>query len=191
MSYYVIEKEYVGPVDFNTGYDLLVNGHFFEVRDEPGRKNMSGETAVGSRTEPVWLGTTNDWSATARGEYETEDAAIANACALAEGYGHGHRFVEAGEPGALDGYPRAYVGDEAWSNLVDAGEWLSDLSYEELGINPGMTDLEIERIAEELEAISLDADECRLWGTESFLRERLDELKSDLEELKEDLEDED
>jgi len=180
--YYVIEKEFVGHADFCTGYDLLVNGHFFEVRDEPGRKNMSGETAVGSRTEPVWLGTTNDWSATARGEYDTEDAAIANACALAEEYGHGHRFVEAGDPGAEDGWNRVYVGDEAWANLVDAGEWLQELSDEELGINDGMTDIDIERLAEELEAISLDADECRLWGTESFLRERIEQLEEEQEE---------
>jgi len=182
MSYYVIEKEFVGHADFCTGYNLLVNGHYFEVRDEPGRKNMSGETAIGSSSEPVWLGTTNDWSATARGEYDTEDAAIANACALAEGYGHGHRFVEDGEPGALDGYPRAYVGDEAWANLVDAGEWLQELSYEELGISEGMSDLDIESLAEELEAISLDSDECRLCGTEDFLRERIKELKDDLED---------
>ena len=189
--FYVIEKEFVGHADFGTGYDKLVNGHFFEVRDEPGRKNMSREVAVGSRTEPVWLGTTNDWSATARGEYDTEEDAISAAIILACDAGHGFRFVEAGEPGAEDGWDRVYVGDEAWSNVVDAGEWLGDLSYEELGINPGMTDLEIERLAEELEAISLDADECRLWGTESFLRERIKELKDDLEELKEELEDED
>ena len=180
--FYVIEKEFVGHADFNTGYDKIINGHYFEVRPEPGRKNMSREVAIGSSSEPVWLGTTNDWSAYARGEYETEDAAIANACALAEGYRHGHRFVEAGEPGALDGYPRAYVGDEAWANLVDAGEWLQELSDEELGINPGMTDLDIERLAEELEAISLYSDECRLWGTESFIRERIKELKDDLED---------
>jgi len=180
--YYVIEKEFVGHADFCTGYGLLVNGHFFEVRDEPGRKNMSGDTAVGSRTEPVWLGTTNDWSAYARGEYETEDAAIANACALAEAHGCGHRFADTGEPGALDGYPRAYVGDEAWTNLVDAGEWLQELSDEELGISDGMSDLDIESLAEELEAISLYADECRLWGTADFIRERIKELKDDLED---------
>ena len=187
--YYVIEKEFVGPVDFNTGYKNIVNGHFFEVRTEPGRKNMSREVAVGSRTEPVWLGTTNDWAEYARGDYVFEEAAISAAICLAEAAGHGIRFYAEGEPEAEGDIARAYVGDEAWANLVDAGEWLADLSYEELGINPGMTDLEIESLAEELEAISLDADECRLWGTESFIRERLDELKDDLEELKEELED--
>jgi len=181
--YYVIEKEYVGPADFCTGYDLLVNGHFFEVRDEPGRKNMSHEVAIGRPDEPVWLGTSGDWAAYARGEYASEEDAISAAISLACDAGHGFRFVEAGEPGAEDGWDRVYVGDEAWANLVDASEWLGDLSYEELGINPGLTDLEIERIAEELEAISLDADECRLCGTESFLRERIKELKDDLEEL--------
>ena len=177
--FYVIEKEFVGPVDFNTGRNLIINGHYFEVRDEPGRKNMSGETAVGSNAEPVWLGTTNDWSEYARGAYETEDAAIANACALAEAAGHGHRFSDTGEPGALDGYPRAYVGDEAWANLVDAGEWLQELSDDELGVHAGMTDLEVERLVEDLEAFVLDDDMCRLWGTESFLRERIEQLEEE------------
>jgi len=181
MTYYVIEKEFVGSAEFGTGYDLLVNGHYFEVRDVPGIKNMSREVAVGSRSQPVWLGTTNDWSATARGEYETEEAAIEAAITMASEYGHGYRHVLAGEPGAQDGFDRVYVGDEAWANLVDAYEWLDSLSYEEIGIWPGMSDIEIEQLAEELEAITLDADECRLWGTESFIRERIKELKEDLE----------
>ncbi len=180
MSYFIIENEYVGHADFNTGYNLLVNGHYFEVRDEPGRKNMSHETAVGSSSQPIWLGSSNNWSAYARGEYETVDAAIAAAIRLAKEAGHGYRHVLAGEPGAEDGFDRVYVGDEAWSNLVDAGEWLDALSYEELGINAGMSDLEIEALAEELEAICLDSDECRLWGTESFIRERIKELEEDI-----------
>ena len=177
--FYVIEKEFVGHADFGTGYDKLVNGHYFEVRTEPGRKNMSNEVAVGSNAEPVWLGTTNDWSAYARGEYETEDEAIFAACAAAGSYGHGRRYIEAGEPGADDGWARAYVGDEAWANLVDAGEWLSELSDEELGIHSGMTDLEIESIAEDLESFALYEDMCRLWGTSDFLRSRIGELEEE------------
>ena len=181
--FYVIEKEFVGHADFGTGYDKLVNGHYFVVTDEQGRKNLSGEPVSGSRTEPVWLGTSGDWSSYARGDYLTEEAAVSAAICLANAVGHGFRFFAEGEPEAQGDIARAYVGDEAWSNIVDAGEWLADLSYEELGINPGMTDLEIEGLAEDLEAISLDADECRLWGTESFIRERIKELKDDLEEL--------
>jgi len=181
--YYVIENEYTGPNQHNiaTDHKNIVNGHFFEVRTEPGRKNMSKEAAVGSRAEPIWLGSSNDWDAYAWGEYETEEEAISVAITLASEAGHGFRFVEAGEPGAEDGFCRAYVGDEAWSNVVDAAEWLQELSYEELGIHQGMTDLEIERLAEDLEAVSLDADECRLWGTEEFIRERIKELEEDLE----------
>jgi len=179
--HYIIEKEFVGSTDFNTGYKEIVNGHFFEIRQEPGLKNMSKEEVVGSRTQPVWLGTTNDWAAYARGSYETAEEAISAAITLAEEAGHGYRHVLAGEPGAQDGFDRVYVGDEAWSNLVDAYEWLDALSYEEIGIWPGMSSLDIERLAEDLEAITLDADECRRWGTESFIRERLDELKEDLE----------
>jgi len=177
--FYVIEKEFVGHAEFSTGYDKLVNGHYFEVRPEPCRKNMSKEIAVGTPDEPVWLGTTNDWAEYARGEYETEEDANVAACVLAGESGHGHRFVEAGEPGAEDGWNRVYVGDEVWANLVDAGEWLQELSDEELGISEGMSDLDIESLAEELEAISLDSDECRLWGTESFIRERIEQLEEE------------
>jgi len=180
--YYVIEKEFVGPVDFNTGRNLIINGHYFEVRDEPGRKNMSKEIAVGAPDDPIWLGTSNDWAAYARGDYATEEDAIVAACLHAEEAGHGSRFIEAGEPGALDGYPRAYVGDEAWANLVEAWELLGELSDEELGIHSGMNDLEIERLAEDLEAFALDEDMCRLWGTESFIRERIKELKEELDD---------
>jgi len=184
MTYYVIENEYTGPNQHHiaTDHKNIVNGHFFEVRTEPGRKNMSKEVAVGSSSQPIWLGTSNDWAAYARGEYETAEEAISAAITLASEAGHGYRLIQAGEPGAQDGWDRVYVGDEAWANLVDAGEWLDELSYEELGIWPGMSSLDIERLAEELEAICLDSDECRLWGTENFLRERLDELKEDLEE---------
>ena len=179
MTYYVIEREFVGHADFGTGYDKLVNGHYFEVRTEPGRKNMSNEVAIGRPDEPVWLGTTNDWSEYARGSYETEEEATFAACAAAGSYGHGRRYIEAGEPGAEDGWSRAYVGDEAWSNLVEAWELLGELSDDELGIQSGMNDLEIERLAEELEAFALDEDMCRLWGTSDFLRSRIRDLKEE------------
>ena len=179
--YYVIEKEFVGHADFGTGYDKLVNGHFFEVRTEPGRKNMSNEVAIGRPDEPVWLGTTNDWAAYARGSYDTEDAAIANACALAEAAGHGHRFSDTGEPGALDGYPRAYVGDDEWANVVDAGEWLAEIGDDELGIHADMSEDEIDAAIVVINDIAHD-DGVRLWGTESFIRERIDQLSDEDED---------
>ena len=181
MTYYVIEREFVGHADFGTGYDKLVNGHYFEVRTEPGRKNMSNEVAIGRPDEPVWLGTTNDWAAYARGSYDTEDAAIANACALAEAAGHGHRFSDTGEPGALDGYPRAYVGDDEWANVVDAGEWLAEIGDDELGIHADMSEDEIDAAIVVINDIAHD-DGVRLWGTESFIRERIDQLSDEDED---------
>lgn len=43
-----------------------------EVREEPGRKNLSKEPLVKG-----WLGTTNDWSEYALGRFDTEDEAWA------------------------------------------------------------------------------------------------------------------
>jgi hypothetical protein len=61
--FYVIETEYVGP---NENPD----SHTYHIQTCPGRKNMSHEPAVSG-----WLGTTNDWSRTAHGEFETIQAA--------------------------------------------------------------------------------------------------------------------
>lgn len=43
-----------------------------EVRETPCRKNLSKEPLING-----WLGTTNDWSEYALGEFETEDEAWA------------------------------------------------------------------------------------------------------------------
>jgi len=177
--YYVIEREFVGHAEFSTGYDKLVNGHYFVVTDEQGRKNLSGEPVSGSRTEPVWLGTSGDWSSYARGEYLIEEAAVSAAICLANAVGKGFRFFADGEPEAEGDIARAYVGDEAWANLVDASEWLGDLSDEELGISGGMSDLEIERIAEDLDAVAIVDDGVRICGTESFIRERIEQLEEE------------
>jgi hypothetical protein len=63
--YYIIERNYVGP-----NPDQHLNDHTYKITTEPGRGNLSNEV----RTQG-WLGTTNDWSETAHGEYDTEEAA--------------------------------------------------------------------------------------------------------------------
>ncbi len=63
--FYIIESEYVGP-----NPDQHLNDHCYLVQTVPGRKNMSHEICIDG-----WLGTTNDWSETAHGEYDTLEEA--------------------------------------------------------------------------------------------------------------------
>lgn len=66
-TYYVVETNYVGP---NPGQHL--NDHTFEITTKAPRTNMSGEVRTNG-----WLGTTNDWSKTAHGAYDSVDEARA------------------------------------------------------------------------------------------------------------------
>jgi len=65
--FYVIAIEYEGP---NSEDDRFIDADRICIRSEPARTNMSGEVRVDG-----WCGTTNDWSITAYGEYETIDEA--------------------------------------------------------------------------------------------------------------------
>lgn len=60
QKFYLIELSYVGP---NQPKGPL--GQRIRVRQEPGRKNMSGELC-----SEGWLGTTDDWDKTAIGEFD-------------------------------------------------------------------------------------------------------------------------
>ena len=168
--YYIIERQYAGPNAKNLATDRknIVDGHQYVVRSEPGVTNMSHEPRTSG-----WLGTTCGWSEHAQGAYETQEEAIEAATALAEAEGIGHRVEE-------DPYGNTVilVGDEAWENLWDAGEWMDPSSDAELGITSGMSDDDITRLAGELDAEALQ-DGCRLWGTEDAIRYRVEALEED------------
>ena len=72
-KYYVLSRCYVGPNqhDINDVENIL-DGHYYYISTEPGRKNMSREVAITG-----WLGTTSDISKTAHGEFETIESAQA------------------------------------------------------------------------------------------------------------------
>ena len=63
-KFYLIDLSYVGP---NQPKGPL--GQRIRVRQEPGRKNMSGESC-----SEGWLGTTGDWDSTAVGEFDEQSA---------------------------------------------------------------------------------------------------------------------
>jgi hypothetical protein len=73
--FYVIETEYVGP---NPQQHL--DSHSYHVQNCPGLLNMSHEPRTFG-----WLGTTNDWSENAHGEFDTLEEARAEIERLTNG----------------------------------------------------------------------------------------------------------
>ncbi|MTH95540.1 hypothetical protein [Roseibium sp. RKSG952] len=61
--FYIVENTYVGP---NQNEDSYLDCNTIVIQEEPALTNMSREP----RTEG-WCGTTNDWSVTAHGAYES------------------------------------------------------------------------------------------------------------------------
>ena len=175
--YYIIERQYSGPNAEYLATDRknIVDGHQYVVQSEPGVTSMSHEPRTSG-----WLGTTCGWSEHAHGAYETEEAAIEEAARLADAEGNGHRVED--DP---EGNTVILVGDEAWANLWDAGDWMEPADNEEIGITSGMSDDDIARLALELEAEALE-DGCRLWGTEEAIRCRVEAIRYRFEEDEED-----
>jgi len=173
--YYIIECVYAGPNNRNLAIDRrhIVDGHYFVVLGYPGRKNMSGEPAVGSRSTPTWLGTTNDWGEYARGAYETEQEALRVAIELAEAHSVGYREVT-----DEDGLTRVFIGSEEWANLWDTEDWLAGATNEELGIYPSMNDEAIKALAEQLQREAQE-EGLRLWEPVKAIQARLEELEEE------------
>lgn len=65
MKYYVIEEKYVGP-----NQDQHIDDSVIKITTEPATTNSSKEICTDG-----WCGTTDDWSVTARGEYDSQEEA--------------------------------------------------------------------------------------------------------------------
>lgn len=109
-SFYVIEREYVGP-----NQDQHCDDHTVVIQNVPGRTNSSHE----ERTEG-WLGTTNDWAVHAHGEYETIEAARA---AIAEKFGKCRETPPVWEDDdtCIETY---LVGEFAQMSREETGDWI-------------------------------------------------------------------
>jgi len=173
--FYIIEHVYSGPNNRCLATDRrhIVDGHYFVVQEHPGRKNLSGEPAVGGKCAPTWLGTTGDWARYARGGYETEQEAFRVAIELAEAHAVGHREIT-----DCEGKVRIYVGSESWANLWDTEDWLAGATDDELGITLGMTDQDIEALAAQLQS-DAEGDGLRLWEPVKAIEYRLEELEAE------------
>lgn len=71
MTYYVISTSYIGPNQHTTNdAKNILDGDYYDICTYPGSTNQSKEVRIEG-----WLGSTNDWSLTAHGKFETIEAA--------------------------------------------------------------------------------------------------------------------
>lgn len=136
-TYYIVEREYVGP-----DKDRHTNDHTFEITTTPPRTNMSHEICTDG-----WLGTTNDWSRTAHDAFETEaDAREAVQDLLsAEGY----REQDLATHHVAEGVVAVYLVGRLEEMDAEASQnWVEDACE---GITAETTDDQIEALIETAE----------------------------------------
>lgn len=165
-TYYVLSSEYVGP-----NLSERFNSHTVWISTKPGRTNMSNEP----RTDG-WLGTTNDWTHYAHGEFDTIDEARE---AIIEMLGEDRRLIDNEEfnEDAIETYAASQYEEWDSENSVD---WCYDARDD---ITDETTDERIDEIVSECEEVAnsegftLDCD-----AVTEMLTERRDELRAEAAE---------
>ena len=149
-KYYLILSEYVGPNSKDSRGNIIGDSRIMGIYTSPGITNSSHEARVGG-----WLGTTNDESLTAYGEFNSMESARRDA--------HRLGFTE-----------RRSTDDDEFSPISDdlVEEWLTpaaareqwdaddyfhgccsrDVTIDTYGINANTTDDELDLIIEQVEA---------------------------------------
>lgn len=178
--YYLIESQYVGPNRKDSQGNRYPSGEL-TIETSPGVRNMSREPAIAG-----WLGTTNDWSLTAHGEYETLEAAQAAADDL--GYTEVSESEYDDTPDVIETRVSKADAREQW----DASDWLGastsrEKQLSELHITATTTDAELSTIEETLtsdaraEGIELHGLDDHLEELRTLAIEKAEEKYGDLE----------
>lgn len=177
MTYYLIKTAYCGPNMNDIEHHQDSEGYMI-IQTAPGTKNMSGEECTSG-----WLGTTNDWSSHACGEYENIEEA--RTAAATRGYtvllDDGYYGIEYGDHGDPDEIEEIYTTRIGAMQPWDVDEWL-ERGIHEL-INAGTTDEQIVEIAKQVEHdAETNTDDDRqgvyLYGdVAEYLREQRDEMR--------------
>jgi hypothetical protein len=141
-SYYVVEREYVGP-DRNRNR----REHTYSVTTEPARTNMGRQPITSG-----WAGTTNDVSVTARGEYPTLTAAVAAIAALCDE--DGYREDETADLDNHEVARYAHGSLEPWS-ADESGDWAAACQDEVTALSD---DDALQRLVDEAAQALADAE---------------------------------
>jgi hypothetical protein len=130
--YYVLTCEYVGPNTRDSAGNRQSCNPVATIETQPGRTNQSGQERIEG-----WLGTTNDWSRTAHGEFETLEAARAQCASL------GCTVLVENED-SLDGTVETYRDPADLADHWEAEEWFQNADPD--GLAAETTDEELEQI---------------------------------------------
>ena len=166
-KFYIIEYNYVGP---NQGDRRWVDFDSLEIQTEPGVTNLSHEPKITG-----WLGTYNDISQTAHGEYPSLKAALK--------YISDHWYVrpidEDEEP--FDDESIVWAGKfGSYKPCSEEGTDNMLYEYTDQHVTGTMSDAELEQMAKELIEDSHEQG-CALYEPRAFL-ERVREQKREKEE---------
>jgi hypothetical protein len=180
-QYYLINVKYVGPNKTDS------SGHYYEdagimyIQTVPGTKNMSGEPC-----HKGWLGTTNDVSQTAHGEFYSLFAAQCEARRL--GYTKQRDLDDyekclQDENGSIESWVFESDSFEQW----DAAEWFDGIGMAatclEYGITAETTDEQISEIVKNAEKVA-NENSSELHDTDVFFTALRDELIENAKEKK-------
>jgi len=170
--FYLIERQYVGPNALTSdGHIIGDTWHVMQICDTPGRTNQSDEELTNG-----WLGTTNDWSAYARGAFDTvEEArrAVHEAGFTVEQTVGDDEFDD-----DLD-IVEQWITVAASRVQVDASDWLitclgENETREGYGITAATTDAELAAAASRANDEAADDDNVEMHGTFDFFAELRD-----------------
>lgn len=142
--FYLLSSDYVGPNERHSDGNIRGDSEVMSICTEPGRTNQSHEVRVDG-----WLGTTNDTSRSAHGEFETVEEARTEAARL--GFTATPRADE-DDYGLDDDVIEQWVRPEAAREQWDAADWFSTVGAAgvaaEYGITAESTNAEIAAASE-------------------------------------------
>lgn len=170
--FYLIVSEYVGPNKLDSTGAIIGDSAVASITTECGRTNMSRE-----KRSNGWLGTTNDNSVTAHGEFDTIDEARGAAATL--GYTQPYEPDENEYDSAV---VEQWVSESAARDQWDAGNWFlnglgSAGTCAAYGITADTTDDELAAAADVAETEAIDEQNAELHGTFELFAELRDELR--------------
>jgi len=173
-KFYLILSEYVGPNRKDSRGHWIGDSRVMNICSRAGRTNSSRQELING-----WLGTTNDNSLTACGEYDSIEAARSEA----------HRLGFTSEAVSEDEYPSIDDDDDTivqWISPVaareqwDADDWFHtgcsrDDTRQNYGITDKTTDDELDAIIETAEA-EAEANNAEPHGLDDLFYELRNEL---------------
>lgn len=174
MTYYVISTTYIGPNQHTTNdSDNILDGDYYDICTKPGMTNQSREERIEG-----WLGSTNDWSLTAHGAFETIEAArekIASEIGrpLADCRTRPEGYYTYGPP--ADEVERYYV--SPYTDVWNAGDYAGTE-----GIEATTSDEEIAKIAEEIGELAEKGKILLIGDVKEWLTEVRDGLKAEVDD---------